>query len=75
MEVDIKKAVLQHFEDIGQDFHTHDVTFENAQARERTQVIMDIANQKAVWSSEQGICLSWHLDGLLIMATICPCME
>ena len=46
MEVDIKKAVLQHFEDIGQDFHTHDVTFENAQARERTQVIMDIANQK-----------------------------
>ena len=46
MEVDIKKAVLQHFEDIGQDFHNHDVTFENAQARERTQVIMDIANQK-----------------------------
>ena len=46
MEVDIKKAVLQHFQDIGQDFHNHDVTFENAQARERTQVIMDIANQK-----------------------------
>lgn len=47
MEVDIKKAVLQHFQDIGQDFENHDVTFENAQARERTQVIMDIANQKA----------------------------
>ena len=46
MEVDIKKAVLQHFEDIGQDYENHDVTFENAQARERTQVIMDIANQK-----------------------------
>ncbi len=44
-EVDIKKAVLQHFEDIGHDYDTHDVTFENAQARERTQVIMDIANQ------------------------------
>lgn len=46
MEVDIKKAVLQHFQDIGQDYENHDVTFENAQARERTQVIMDIANQK-----------------------------
>ena len=44
-EVDIKKAVLQHFSDIGQDPENHDVTFENAQARERTQVIMDIANQ------------------------------
>ncbi|HIX28501.1 MAG TPA: NAD(+) synthase [Candidatus Blautia stercoravium] len=46
LEVDIKKAVLQHFEDIGQDPQVHDVTFENAQARERTQVIMDIANQR-----------------------------
>lgn len=44
-EVDIKKAVLQHFEDIGHDYQDHSVTFENAQARERTQVIMDIANQ------------------------------
>ena len=46
LEVDIKKAVKQHFEDIGQDENTHDVTYENAQARERTQVLMDIANQK-----------------------------
>ena len=46
LEVDIKKAVLQHFEDIGHDYNVHDVTFENAQARERTQVIMDIANQQ-----------------------------
>ena len=44
-EVDIKKAVLQHFEDIGHDFHDHSVTYENGQARERTQVIMDIANK------------------------------
>lgn len=44
-EVDIKKAVIQHFEDIGQNLDNHDVTYENAQARERTQVIMDIANQ------------------------------
>ena len=42
----IKKAVLQHFEDIGQDPETLDVTYENAQARERTQVLMDLANQK-----------------------------
>lgn len=43
-EVNIKEAVNVHFKDIGQDANTHDVTFENAQARERTQVLMDIAN-------------------------------
>nr|MBQ8253412.1 NAD(+) synthase [Lachnospiraceae bacterium] len=46
LEVDIKKSVMQHFEDIGQDPENHDVTYENAQARERTQVLMDIANQQ-----------------------------
>lgn len=44
-EVNITKSVLQHFEDIGHDPNQLDVTFENAQARERTQVLMDIANQ------------------------------
>ena len=44
-EVDIKKAVLQHFEDIGQNAGAYDVTYENGQARERTQVLMDIANK------------------------------
>ena len=44
-EVDIRKAVMQHFEDIGHDPAVHDVTYENGQARERTQVLMDIANQ------------------------------
>ncbi len=44
--VDISKAVEQHFADIGQDMENHDVTFENAQARERTQVLMDLANQR-----------------------------
>ena len=44
-EVDIRAAVLRHFEDIGQDKDCHDVTYENSQARERTQVLMDIANQ------------------------------
>ena len=43
-EVDIKKAVMQHFADIGQNPESYDVTFENSQARERTQVLMDIAN-------------------------------
>ena len=44
-EVDIRQAVTVHFEDIGHDPAQHDVTYENAQARERTQVLMDIANQ------------------------------
>ncbi len=46
MEVDIKKSVRQHFEDIGHEESNHDVTYENAQARERTQILMDISNQK-----------------------------
>ncbi|MGN1157815.1 MAG: NAD(+) synthase [Agathobacter sp.] len=45
-EVSIKKAVLQHFEDIGHDAGVHNVTYENAQARERTQILMDIANME-----------------------------
>ncbi len=45
-EVDIREAVLLHFRDIGQKEENHDVTYENAQARERTQVLMDIANQE-----------------------------
>ena len=43
--IDIGRAVKVHFEDIGQSMSDHDVTFENGQARERTQVLMDIANQ------------------------------
>ncbi len=44
-EVDIREAVTVHFKDIGQDMEKHDVTYENSQARERTQVLMDIANR------------------------------
>ena len=44
-EISIKKSVIQHFEDIGVSLDDHDVTYENAQARERTQVLMDIANK------------------------------
>lgn len=43
--IDIGRAVQQHFRDIGQSMDDHSVTFENAQARERTQVLMDIANK------------------------------
>lgn len=43
-EISIIKAVKQHFEDIGHDKNKHDITFENSQARERTQILMDYAN-------------------------------
>ena len=45
MEISIAKAVKQHFEDIGHDINNHDVTYENAQARERTQILMDLSNK------------------------------
>lgn len=44
-EVSIKEACIQHFKDINHDIDVHDVVYENAQARERTQILMDIANQ------------------------------
>ena len=44
-DISIRDACLQHFADIGHDPATHDVTYENAQARERTQILMDVANQ------------------------------
>jgi NAD+ synthase (glutamine-hydrolysing) len=44
-EISIAKSVTQHFEDIGHDASVHDVTYENSQARERTQILMDVANQ------------------------------
>ena len=45
MEICIGDAVLQHFKDIGHDPSVHDLTYENSQARERTQVLMDLGNQ------------------------------
>ncbi|WP_411335978.1 NAD(+) synthase [Ruminococcus gauvreauii] len=44
-EIDIREAVTLHLRDIGHDIDVHDVTYENAQARERTQVLMNVANQ------------------------------
>ena len=46
VSIDMKNSVLQHFADIGHDPSVYDVTYENAQARERTQILMDIANQE-----------------------------
>ena len=44
--MNIREAVVSSFPDIGHDPQIHDVTYENSQARERTQILMDIANQK-----------------------------
>ena len=44
-EISIREAVHIHFQDIGQDPYAHDVTYENSQARERTQILMDLANK------------------------------
>lgn len=44
-EISIADAVEQHFKDIGHDISVHDVTYENAQARERTQILMDLSNE------------------------------
>ena len=45
MEISIAKSVTQHFEDIGHDASVHDTTYENSQARERTQILMDLSNK------------------------------
>ncbi len=45
MEINISDAVKQHFKDIGHDINQHDVTYENSQARERTQILMDLSNK------------------------------
>lgn len=44
-EISIKDACIQHFKDIGHDLQTYDITYENGQARERTKILMDVANQ------------------------------
>lgn len=44
-DIDIKPACTQHFKDIGHDINTHDITYENVQSRERTQILMNIANK------------------------------
>ncbi len=62
-EISIRESVEQHFKDIGHDINNHDVTFENGQARERTQILMDIANQCGGWVVGTGdmseLALGW----------------
>ena len=53
-EISIREACIQHFKDIGHDLNIHDVTYENSQARERTQILMDIANQTWCMGSGTG---------------------
>ena len=75
-EVPIADAVNIHFRDIGQDPENHDVTYENSQARERTQVLMDIAN--AAWrhgDRNRRYVRTGTWAGQLTTGIICPCME
>ena len=71
-EISITASVEQHLRDIGHDGKTPDTTFENAQARERTQILMDLANLKAVSCLDLVTCPAcsrlWRTT-----ATTCPC--
>ena len=67
--IDISQAVRRHFTDIGQSMENHDVTFENGQARERTQVLMDIANQTGGLVIGTGDLSELALAGAPTMAT------
>ncbi len=62
-EISIKDAVNQHFKDLGIDSSVHDVTYENSQARERTQILMDVSNQTGGIVIGTGdlseLCLGW----------------
>ena len=79
-QIDIKKSVLQHFKDIGQSPDDYSVTYENAQARERTQVLMDRANQLSALVVGTGdlseLALGWatyngdHMSNYAVNASI-----
>lgn len=62
-EVPIHEAVNLHFRDIGHDSGEHDVTYENAQARQRTFILMDIANQAGGMVVGTGDMSELALDG------------
>ena len=57
---------MQHYKDIGHDINNHDVTYENSQARERTQILMDIANQEGGLVVGTGdlseLALGWYIQ-------------
>ncbi len=66
-EIPIDKSVRQHFKDIGHDADIHDIVYENAQARERTQILMDLANKESGLVIGTGdlseIALGWSTYG------------
>ncbi len=80
MEISIKEACLRHFADIGHDENCRDVTYENAQARERTQILMDLSNKYGGFVLGTGdlseIALGWctyngdHMSMYAVNATV-----
>ena len=71
--IDIAESVRVHFQAIAHNEEEHNVVFENAQARERTQILMDVANGCNVLLSVREISLNWRLGGQPIMEITCPC--
>lgn len=67
LEIPISKSVMQHFEDIGHNPDVHNTTYENAQARERTQILLDVANTEGALMLGTGdlseIALGWCTFG------------
>lgn len=74
MEVSIRDAVNVHFRDIGQDPQVHDVTYENCQARERTQILMDVANRQGSGDRNRRSVGTGSGMGSPTTGIICPCM-
>ncbi len=72
-EIPIAQAVAQHFQDIGHDPEKTDVVYENAQARERTQILMDLANQEGGILVGTGTSPKSPWDGAPSTGTTCPC--
>ena len=87
-EISIAKSVTQHFEDIGHDISVHDTTYENSQARERTQILMDVSNQEGGlvigtgdlselalgWCTYNGAHLSMYAVNASLPKTLIACL-
>ena len=73
-EVNIRKAVSTHFEDIGHDPAIHDVTYENGQARYRTLILMDLANKTNGMVIGTGDMSELALGWATYNGDTCPCM-
>ena len=87
-EISIAKSVTQRFEDIGHDISVHDTTYENSQARERTQILMDVSNQEGGlvigtgdlselalgWCTYNGAHMSMYAVNASIPKTLIACL-